>query len=106
MWSRMASKRLKVEEIAENTASQATLEQLKGVGVAMSDRLLKARAERPFTDWDDVMRRVPGIGDRNARRLSQQGLRVGGRPYAGDTPAGDHFDRSGLIDQIIQFSQA
>jgi competence protein ComEA len=74
-------------EVELNAASQAALERVKGIGVAMSERLLTARAERPFTDWADLMRRVPGIGERTARRLSQQGVVVAGRPYAGDAPA-------------------
>lgn len=65
--------------VEANTATQAQLERMKGVGVSMSERLLAARAEAPFKDWDDLRRRVPGIGERVAQRLSDQGLRVEGR---------------------------
>lgn len=68
-----------------NTASQAELEQLKGVGVAMSERLLQARTRSPFTGWGDLMARVPGLGRRTAKRLSDQGLTVQGRAYPTDS---------------------
>jgi competence protein ComEA len=68
-----------------NTASQAELEQLKGIGVAMSERLLQARASAPFADWQDVMARVPGVGPRVAQHWSAQGLTVHGEGF--DPPA-------------------
>jgi competence protein ComEA len=64
-----------------NTASQAELEQLRGVGVALSERLLDERAKRPFADWKDLRARVPGLGRKQAARLSAAGLRVADQPY-------------------------
>ncbi|HET9642705.1 MAG TPA: helix-hairpin-helix domain-containing protein [Burkholderiaceae bacterium] len=64
-----------------NTASQAELEQLKGIGVAMSERLLIERGKAPIQDWEDLSRRVPGLRGARAKALSDQGLRVGGEPY-------------------------
>jgi competence protein ComEA len=64
-----------------NTATQAQLEQLRGVGVSMSERLLAERAKQPFADWADLIARVPGVSARSAERLSAQGLRVGERAY-------------------------
>lgn len=61
-----------------NTATQAELERLKGVGVVLSERLLQARAQAPFTGWADVRRRVPGFNGAVARRLAAQGLVVSG----------------------------
>jgi competence protein ComEA len=66
-----------------NTGSQAELEQLKGIGPDLSQRLLDERAKAPFVDWDDLMKRVPGVKKRQAQRLSEQGLTVGGRGYPG-----------------------
>ncbi len=65
-----------------NTGTQAELEQLKGIGPDLSQRLLDERAKAPFIDWDDLMKRVPGMKKRLALRLSEQGLTVGGRGYA------------------------
>ena len=67
-----------------NTASQAELERLKGIGVQLSTELLSERAKRPFTDWHDLRARVRGIGPRQAAALSQAGLTVAGHSY--ETP--------------------
>jgi competence protein ComEA len=64
-----------------NTATQAQLEQLRGIGVSMSEKLLAERAKQPFADWADLIARVPGVSARSAERLSAQGLRVGERAY-------------------------
>lgn len=66
-----------------NKASQAELESVKGVGPALSGRILEARKAGPFKDWADVVERVPGIGPGNAARLSQGGLTVAGAAYTG-----------------------
>jgi len=63
-----------------NTATQAELERLRGVGVALSERLLAERAKAPFADWQDLRQRVPGLAGRSAQKLSDQGLRVNGQP--------------------------
>jgi len=65
-----------------NTGTQAELEQLKGIGPDLSQRLVDERAKAPFVDWDDLMKRVPGVKKRLALRLSEQGLTVSGRGYA------------------------
>jgi competence protein ComEA len=64
-----------------NQASRAELESLPGIGPALAERLLTARAQQPFKDWADLRRRVRGIGAALARRLSAQGLRVQGLAY-------------------------
>ena len=66
-------------EVEANTATRAELESLPGVGPALAQRLLAAR---PFTDWADLMRRVPGIKAGMARKLSSAGLRVAGQPFS------------------------
>ena len=67
-------------EVDANTATRAQLESLPGLGPALVQRLL---AERPFADWADLMKRVPGIRAATARKLSAAGLRVGTQPYGG-----------------------
>ncbi|NCT84000.1 MAG: helix-hairpin-helix domain-containing protein [Comamonadaceae bacterium] len=69
-----------VVEVEANTASRAALESLPGLGPALAQRLL---ANRPFDDWAELMRRVPGIKTATARKLSAAGLRVAGRPFSG-----------------------
>lgn len=65
-----------------NRATQAELEQLRGVGPQLSERILAARQGRPFTDWDDLRGRVAGLGPAQAARLSREGLTVAGAAYA------------------------
>lgn len=65
-----------------NQASQAELERLRGVGPQLSARILDARASGPFTDWDDLRNRVPGLGPVQATRLSGGGLTVAGAAFA------------------------
>ncbi|WP_313072668.1 helix-hairpin-helix domain-containing protein [Melaminivora sp.] len=65
-----------------NHASEAQLDGIKGIGPATSARILAARSERPFADWNDFIARVRGIGPATAARLSDEGLRIGGAPYA------------------------
>lgn len=65
-------------ELELNSASRAELEQLRGVGIAMAERMLSERERRPFADWADAMKRVPGLKARLAAKLSEAGLRVQG----------------------------
>ncbi|MCC7463456.1 MAG: helix-hairpin-helix domain-containing protein [Gammaproteobacteria bacterium] len=64
-----------------NQASVAELDGIKGIGPAMSSRMLDERKKGPFKDWADLMTRVKGIGKANAARLSSEGLTVGGASY-------------------------
>lgn len=51
-----------------NTATVSELRSLPGIGPAIAARVVAARAERLFTDVDDL-RRVRGIGPRTVERL-------------------------------------
>ncbi len=65
-----------------NRASQAELETLRGLGPQLSTRILTAREVRPFSDWDDLRRRVTGLGPAQSARLSREGLTVAGAAFA------------------------
>lgn len=72
-------------EVEANAASRAALESLPGLGPALVQRLMAAR---PFQDWADLMRRVPGVKAATARKLSAAGLRVAGQAFpTAQTPA-------------------
>lgn len=65
-----------------NQASEAELDALKGVGPATSRLILAERQKAPFANWEDFIRRVKGMGARNAVKYSAQGLSVEGVAYA------------------------
>jgi competence protein ComEA len=78
----MLSSPWSLAEVEINRASQAELERLSGVGPQLSARILSARANRFFSDWEDLRRRVSGLGPRQAARLSKDGLTVAGASFA------------------------
>lgn len=64
-----------------NKATQAELEAVRGVGPALSAKILAERQKTPFKGWPDLIERVRGVGAGNAARLSEAGMTVGGAPY-------------------------
>lgn len=72
-----------------NQASVAELDGIKGIGPAMSSRILDERKKGPFKDWNDLMARVKGVGQSSAARLSAEGLTVGGASFRIGVPATD-----------------
>ncbi|MEN9779444.1 MAG: hypothetical protein RL014_592 [Pseudomonadota bacterium] len=71
-----------------NTATEAELDSVRGIGPDLSSRLLAERSRRPFQDWADLITRIKPMGAAQAQRLSDAGLRIHGLPYAaGRKPA-------------------
>ena len=70
-----------------NKASQAELESIKGIGPAMSGRILDERKKSTFKDWDDLLLRVKGMGPGNARKMSEVGLTVNGGAFPASAAA-------------------
>ena len=73
-----------------NTASAADLSTIKGLGPSTSQRLVQARQQGAFQNWDDMIDRVSGVGPATAQKLSDSGLRIQGqafRPLASSTGA-------------------
>jgi hypothetical protein len=68
-----------------NAATEAELDGLTGFGPAFTARVMQARAERPFQDWADFMRRVKGVREPTAWRLSRQGARIQQAPFVAST---------------------
>ena len=66
-----------------NTATAADLDSVKGIGPAMSTRIIKERKKGSFKDWNDLITRVKGLGSKSAVQLSTNGLTVNGAAYAG-----------------------
>lgn len=77
-------------QVDVNKADAAALDAVKGVGPTMSKAILDERAKGDFKDWADFQKRVKGVGEKRAAKLSQAGLVVAGKPMgaaATATPA-------------------
>jgi len=66
-----------------NKADQAALESIKGIGPAISGKIIEERKKSPFKDWTDMVDRVKGIGETNAATFSDEGLTVNGATFKG-----------------------
>jgi competence protein ComEA len=64
-----------------NKATVADLDGVKGVGPAMSKRILDERKKGNFKNWGDFMTRVKGVGPGTAGKLSKEGLTVDGAAF-------------------------
>ena len=71
-----------------NQASEAELDAIKGVGPATTRMIMAEREKAAFTSWNDFIKRVKGMGPKNAINYSAQGLTVGGNVYTGVKNAG------------------
>lgn len=70
-----------------NGADASQLETIKGIGPALSGKILAERKQGNFKDWSDFETRVSGVGEKNAAGFSRAGLTVSGKPKDG-APAG------------------
>jgi competence protein ComEA len=70
-------------QVDVNKADAAALDGVKGVGPSMSKTILAERSKGEFKDWADFQKRVKGVGDKTAIKLSQAGLQVNGKAKEG-----------------------
>jgi len=70
-----------------NKASAAELDSVKGIGPAVSTKILDERKKGNFKDWNDFIERVKGVGEGNAAKFSTQGLTVNGAGFKGAAAA-------------------
>jgi competence protein ComEA len=72
-----------------NTADRAALESIKDIGPKTADAIVKERDKGgKFKDWNDLITRVKGVGDKNAAKMSADGLTVNGQALANAPAAG------------------
>lgn len=65
-----------------NTADQAALDSVTGIGPATSRAILEERKKGGnFKDWSDLEARVKGVGEKNSIKLSAGGLVINGQPH-------------------------
>ncbi len=75
----LASTGIAFAQVDVNKADAAALDGIKGVGPSMSKMILDERAKGEFKDWADFQKRVKGVGDKKAMKLSEAGLLVNGK---------------------------
>jgi competence ComEA-like helix-hairpin-helix protein len=62
-----------------NTADQAALDSVKGLGPVKSKAIVDERTKNgPFKDADDLANRVKGLGAKSVAKLEENGLTIGG----------------------------
>ena len=70
-----------------NLATEADLDGVKGLGPSTTARILAAREQRPFKDWNDFTIRVKGVKSATAGKLSGAGVTIDGAAYFAPAPA-------------------
>ena len=83
--------------VEANKATQGELEGISGIGPSISASIVAERRKGDFKDWNDLFKRVHGVGDRSAAKFSAGGMTVNGKPYGGSAhveptgaPAGEN----------------
>ncbi|WP_296000913.1 helix-hairpin-helix domain-containing protein [Rugamonas sp.] len=71
-------------QVDVNKGDASALDSIKGIGPAKSKAILDERTKGgDFKDWADFEKRVKGIGEKSAVKLSQAGLQVNGKSLDG-----------------------
>lgn len=70
-----------------NKATAAELDGIKGIGPAISTKIIDERKKGNFKDWTDFIDRVKGVGEGNAAKFSAEGLTVNGSAFKGAAAA-------------------
>jgi competence protein ComEA len=84
-----------------NSADEAALNEVKGIGPAMARRIVEERGKQgAFKDADDLAERVKGLGPKSVAHLQDEGLVIGkaAGPSAGRKDAKDGKDAKGDKD--------
>ncbi|HAV36435.1 MAG TPA: hypothetical protein DCX52_08785 [Massilia sp.] len=70
-------------QVDVNKADEAALNGVKGLGPSTTKAILDERAKGEFKDWTDLQKRVKGMGEKKAAKLSEAGLQVNGKAKEG-----------------------
>src|SRR5574337_1046058 len=70
-----------------NKGTAAELDSIKGIGPAISTKIVDERKKGNFKDWADFISRVSGVGEKSAGHLSEAGLTVNGQSFKGAAPS-------------------
>lgn len=67
-------------DVEINKADLAALDGIKGIGPSLSKSIVDERKKGDFKDWGDFEKRVKGVKEKKAAKLSEAGLRINGQP--------------------------
>jgi len=81
-----------------NKATAAELDGIKGIGPAISGKIVDERKKGSFKDWQDFIDRVKGVGEGNAAKFSAEGMTVNGTSYKG-APAAKKDEKSAAKEE-------
>ena len=71
-------------QVDVNKADVAALDGVKGIGAKKAQLIIDERSKGgPFKDWADFEKRVKGVKEKSAHKLSAAGLTVGGKSLDG-----------------------
>ena len=70
-------------QVDVNKGDEAALNGVKGLGPSTTKAILDERAKGEFKDWADLQKRVKGMGEKKAAKLSEAGLQVNGKAKEG-----------------------
>lgn len=77
-----------------NKATAADLDGIKGIGPAISSKILEERKRGGnFKDWNNFIERVKNVGEGNAAKFSAQGMTVDGASFVPTKPAAKKKDK-------------
>ena len=63
-----------------NQVTRAEIESVRAVGVELTERLLQARQQAPFSDWQDLRHRVKGVSRKALQGFAEAGFEIRGQP--------------------------
>jgi competence protein ComEA len=80
----LASMSFAFAQVDVNKADAAALDSVKGIGPSMSKQIVEERTKGgQFKDWADFEKRIKGVGQKRAAKLSAAGLQVNGMSKEG-----------------------
>tara|TARA_R110001599_G_scaffold64023_3_gene178990 strand:- start:616239 stop:616592 length:354 start_codon:yes stop_codon:yes gene_type:complete len=88
----LASMSFAFASVDVNKADQAALDSVKGIGPTTAQAILDARKkDGNFKDWNDLQKRVKGVGEKSSDKFSKAGLTVNGisKEKTGKAPASE-----------------
>ena len=74
-------------DIEINKADLASLDSVKGIGPSLAKNIVEERKKGDFKDWADFEKRVKGVKEKRAIKLSDTGLRINGQAAGKSAPA-------------------